>query len=299
MPAKRQFKSRKLSFERLELESMDQYITITSEDQNPCDFISNFVESVNIADGYEVAVKSIFHAPLYNITEVNNKFALTTIRSGKDAISIFEIPVGFYESTVDVMAAIHKVLSDAVEPAEDTGDDDTVRPDPLITVAPTYKINNGIISLKIADNPTKSPARKVYFLIHQALLGNTQVLRKVGYVTRGIMKLENIVVSEFTMTNSCESGFLYSSIVTNSMINQKQSRLLACLPINSSSGYNYHEVQNPVYQPLSVHSFTDINFALTDVHGEIMRMAPYLTLFGGYKKTDMPTILMLHIRKIR
>ena len=57
---------------------MTQYITITSEDQNPCDFISNFLDSVNIDAGYEVAVKSIFHAPLYNVTEDNNKFAITT-----------------------------------------------------------------------------------------------------------------------------------------------------------------------------------------------------------------------------
>ncbi len=284
---------------------MDQYITITSEEQNPCDFISNFVESVNIADGYEVAVKSIFHAPLYNITDDNNKFALTTIRARKDVIAKFEIPIGFYESPCEVMSAIHKVLSNAVKLDEDAEEDEDdqpdhiVQPDPLITSAPSIKIQHGSTYLKISDNASRSADRKIYFLIDFNLHGDAQLLKMLGYCSHGILKTDNIVVQDYTFENPCEAGFLYSSIVTNSMINQKQSRLLACLPINSKPGYNYYEVQNPVYQPLSVHSFTDIHFALTDIHGKIMMMAPMLASNGWYKITDLPTILMLHIRKIR
>ena len=271
---------------------MDQYITITSEDQNPCDFISNFVESVNIAAGYEVAVKSIFHAPLYNITGDNNMFTLTTGRSGREAFAEFEIPVGVYESTCDIVAAIHKVLSDAV-PGEGEEPDRT-EPDPLIGVAPTLKIANGSISLILPGNNKRYPENNVYFLI-RALHGNAHgLLRMLGYCSHYKLKVDTIVVADYTLENTCEVGFLYSSIVTNSMINQKQSRLLACLPINSKSGYNFYEVQNPVYQPLSVHSFTDINFALTDVHGEIMLMDTWYRVYGN---ADLPTILVLHIRK--
>ena len=270
---------------------MDQYITITSEDQNPCNFISNFVESVNIADGYEVAVKSIFHAPLYNITSVNNKFTLTTSRRGRDEFAEFEIPVGFYESTCDIVAAIHKVLSDSVAGEAEV----PVRavPAPLIRVAPTLKIANRSISLTLPGNSKKNPENNVYFLI-RALHSGAQLLRILGYCSHDKLKVDTIVVADYTLENSCEAGFLYSSIVTNSMINQKQSRLLACLPINSKSGYNFYEVQNPVYQPLSVHSFTDINFALTDVHGEIMLMDTWYRVYGN---ADLPTILVLHIRK--
>ena len=263
---------------------MEQYITITSEDQNPCSFISNFVESVNIAAGYEVAVKSIFHAPLYNITGDNNMFTLTTSRRGRDEYAEFEIPVGFYESTCDIVAAIHKVLTDSVAELLHR----TER-DPLIGVAPTLKINNGTISLILPGNAKKNPENNVYFLIRGLHRGG-QLLRILGYCSHDKLKVDTIVVADYTIKNSCEAGFLYSSIVTNSMINQKQSRLLACLPINSKSGYNFYEVQNPVYQPLSVHSFTDIKFALTNVHGEIMVMD---------RNADLPTILILHIRKIR
>ena len=269
---------------------MDQYITITSEDQNPCSFISNFVESVNISDGYEVAVKSIFHAPLYNITNDNNQFALTTRRSGRDALATFEISVGFYESTCDIMGVIHKVLTDAVAGEAQLVTEDVVRTDPLIVVAPTLKINNGIISMTLPGNTKRNPENNLYFLIDNNLYGNSKLLRMLGYCSHKKLKVDTIVVPNYILENTCEAGFLYSSIVTNSKINQKQSRLLACLPINSKSGYNFYEVQNPVYQPLSVHSFTDINFALTNVYGEIMVMD---------RKAALPTILLLHIRKIR
>ena len=273
MSAKRQFKSRNLSFE-----SMDQYITITSEDQNPCDFISNFVESVNIADGYEVAIKSIFHAPVYNITEANNKFAVTTqlrARGGERQDIVLDIPTGFYEATCDLMAAIHSAFV-----REGQGD---------------------LVSLKFADRTMTltftGNSRKIsgvdtnrYFVLNNY---EAPLLGIIGYCThehanlRDHVKVDRIEVSQYIIENTTEAGFLYSSIVSNSMINQKQSRLLACIPINSRPGYNYYEVKNPVYRPLSVHSFTDIHFLLTDVRGRVLDV------------TDLPTILLLHIRKIR
>ena len=82
------------------------------------------------------------------------------------------------------------------------------------------------------------------------------------------------------------AGFLYSNIVENSLINQQQSRLLACVPISSASPYNFFEFHNPVYRVFSVHSFTDLNFALTNVDGDILRM-----------KGGIPTVITLSIRK--
>ena len=78
-------------------------------------------------------------------------------------------------------------------------------------------------------------------------------------------KFNKFNANHYTFEAATEAGFLYSNIVDNSMINQQQSRLLTLIPIRSKSGYNYHEFTNPVYGPLSVHSFTDITFALTDV----------------------------------
>ena len=279
---------------------MDQYITITSEEQNPCDFISNFVESVNIDAGYEVAVKSVFHAPVHNITEKNNKFTVALIRSETETVSYFEIPQGYYENTCDVVATMQKVLADSLKPLDDDDDTDVIRADPLIKVAPTFAITNNVVSLTMVHQEgTKRRREKAYFLFDPKMHGDAQLLRVLGYCSSEKMNLERIEVPQYVIENTIEAGFLYSSIVSNSMINQKQSRLLACLPIASKPGYNYYEVENPIYRPLSVHSFTDIHFALTDVNGEILLMNNIHTSYFGLHNVYMPTILTLHIRRIR
>ena len=54
-------------------------IVVTSNNQNPANFVSNFVDSINVNNGYEIAVKSIFHPPPYNFTEDNNEFLLSQL----------------------------------------------------------------------------------------------------------------------------------------------------------------------------------------------------------------------------
>ena len=51
-------------------------IVVTSRDQDPADFNANYIDSININEGYEIALKSIYHAPVYNITTANNRFSV-------------------------------------------------------------------------------------------------------------------------------------------------------------------------------------------------------------------------------
>ena len=145
---------------------MDQYITITSTDQDPCNFVSNFTNTINVNDGYEIAVTNIYHAPLYNITEDNNQFTL--IRDA--AVANFSIPVGFYESKCEVLGAINKVLNKAVE-------GDLLRShELLISRAPVFKYTSGdesSITLNKDDN--------VSFLIDTDRDQDTLLLKVLGY----------------------------------------------------------------------------------------------------------------------
>ena len=50
---------------------MDQHITVTS-DNSPSRFVSNFNSVINLTDEYEIAVKSIYHGPVFNVTEEND-----------------------------------------------------------------------------------------------------------------------------------------------------------------------------------------------------------------------------------
>ena len=89
---------------------MDQYITITSKNQNPCEFVSNFTDAINLNDGYEIAVTQIFHAPVDNITPRNNKFTLIKGTETKD----YRIPTGYYGNTCEIMRAIKNALRDPI-----------------------------------------------------------------------------------------------------------------------------------------------------------------------------------------
>lgn len=258
---------------------MNRHITVTSSNQHPCEFVSNFADTINLNDGYEVAVTRIFHAPAYNITESCNTFTLTR----HDQL-VYSIPVGFYATSTDVLEAIYKELT---KQAENQGIL------PLITTPPnfTYKSSGEASYLEILQKNT-SPDRGVMFKTGE----DSPLLMVLGFIIE--RKTHRIDINHYTLSNVLETGFLYSNIVTNSMVDQQRSRLLAIVPIGSKSGYNVHEVINPMYSHLSVHSFTDIRFTLTNVRGEIMEMDN----IQSYKEEDhaisYPTIITLHIRKI-
>ena len=280
---------------------MDQYITVTSSDQHPCDFVSNFADTISLNDGYEVAVTRIYHAPTYNITETCNTFTL--VRSaGNHAPVSHSVPVGFYATSTDVLKAIYGTLKNHTDLATTTstssGKDGAVLPSfgpstMLITVAPnfSYKASGEASYLEILQK-TSSPDRGTMFKTGEA----SPLLKVLGFVVE--KKTHRIDINHYILHNAIETGFLYSNIVANSMVNQQQSRLLALVPIQAKIGYNFHEVVNPVYNPLSVHSFTDIDFTLTNVRGEIMRMDNIQSSKIDDQAIRYPTIITLHIRKI-
>ena len=254
---------------------MSQYITITSSKQNPCEFVSNFTDAINLNDGYEVAVTRIFHAPEYNITRRNNKFTLAKGTKTEN----YRIPIGFYEGTCQIMAAIYGVLVNSI--LSDLPDETLLKRNPTFT----YKQGGEASSLQIQDSG-------VFFSIE--FDQDEHLLDVLGYCVDG--RIKRLDINHYHLSSATEAGFLYSNIVANSIIDQQQSRLLALIPITSKKGYNCHEFANPVYNPLSVHSFTDIAFTLTNVRGEVMEM-DYLHSTDS-DRVVYPTVIALHIRKI-
>ena len=268
---------------------MEQCITVTSSDQNACDFVSNFAESINLNEGYEVAVTRIFHGPLYNVTTRNHKFTLVRDQTGQQpVICDYFIPVGYYMGTCDILDAIRKVLLSSVETGNNGYGQNSV-----IRRAPTFQYTKAGESstLKITD-------ANVFFLIDNSRYGDASLLSMLGYCVND--KIKTIIINHYPFDHQVEAGFLYSNIVANTMINQHKSRLLAVIPIQSKPSYNYHEFVNPIYNPISVHAFTNITFTLTDVHGEIMNMdTVHSTHYGSNETIIYPTIITLHMRKIK
>ena len=271
---------------------MDQYITITSKHDNPAKFSCSVLDALNVDEGYEVAVMRIFHAPLFNVTTRNNKF--TIIKSVPvDGVKFlnrvvdFYIPPAFYAGSCDILAAIYNEMKNSLERGSNGHGADI-----LITKAPTFAYAKNIgesSTLKIMDT-------NVGFLINTVRDGDQMLLSMLGYCVDDV--LEKLTINHYKFEMASEPGFLYSNIVENSFINQQQSRLLSIFPVCSKRGYNYFEFKNPIYCKLSAHSFIDVNFELTDVHGETMEMDPVHTTSYGSNTVIYPTIITLHMRKI-
>ena len=81
--------------------------------------------------------------------------------------------------------------------------------------------------------------------------------------------------------------FLYVSIIRQSFINFKKSRILSVLPLKSSRGYSFYQNKVPTYVPVEVKEFADITISLRNIRGELIEM-----------DNSQDTIISLHLRSL-
>ena len=245
---------------------MDRYITVTSTNQNPANFISNFTDAVDFSSGYEVGLKAIFHGPINNIIGKNNMFSIKKLT----VIEHYSISPGFYSDSCHVLKAIKQELDVAV----------TTNTSQILIRKPEFRYKEG------GEQAVLKLQKGCSFHVDNQ---EPQLLHLLGFCVKADFNEININI--FRFPSKLNSGFLYSSIVENSIIDHKQARLLAIIPVNSKDGYNYHEFQNPVYNPLSVHSFSQASFVFTNEQGNELLMQ---NVRDG--EVQYPTILVLHMR---
>ena len=289
-------------------------IIITSDNQNPADFVASYNEALDIDTGYEVAIKSIFHAPVYNITTDNNRFSVAKSNDGTDnqlslSIAHFEIAAGFYESRCEIMAAMYKAIADTVAGIQLGFDSTNPHDRAILNYAPVFSVSNGTLTLDMA-NPKKNTSRDrtmtalhareyKFFVIDPAVYIDSSIFPVLGYCNSTKQFLPKLEVDDLRIDSGETAGFVYSNIVENSLINQNRSRLLAVVPISSRPGHNYIEFKNPVYRPLPMHSITDITCVITDVKGTALQLDNVYMQRKHFKELILPTIITLHLRKRR
>lgn len=235
---------------------MERHITLTSRGQSSSNFISHFADNIDF-EGYEVALKSIYHAPVYNITPQNNSFQVEGIV--ENISKVLRIPAGYYENNCEILRAINDSLTVELEE----------RRRPVIN----YKDSGEAVNLLFGKNST------VKFNAGP----NSPLLRCLGYIIpKQISKLN---INVYQLNNTLTPAFIYSNSVSNSIIDRQQSRLLAVIPLSSKAGYNFHEIENPNYISLASHSICDARFTVIDLDGNEI---PFAVL---------PTVLNLHFRK--
>ena len=257
---------------------MDQYITVTSG-VSPSRFQSSFNSVVNLSGGFEVAVKSIYHGPVFNVTGDNDSFVITK----GDKTTNFQIPHGFYDRSCEILRAVWKTIQKSF--------DDGTNEDGLnLKKPPTFGIDpTGMVILKLSQ-PSENfsfDERSPLFEILGCFMGTPDKTK--------------IEISDYPLETTVECGFLYSDVVKNSIINSSFSRLMTCIPLQSKKGYSFYEFHNPDYKQLSVNSFTDLSFVITDQLGEDIKFdhsSGCGVVCNPPNNINYPTILNLHIRKV-
>ena len=257
-------------------------ITITSLDQNPSSFISNFTNSIQLSENYEIGLLKIACPPIYNVSEENNK--LYIVKKGVGEL-VFDIPRDFYPTTHDLAQAIYHVLQsnsvqDLVADEKDTID---------LSASLRYQGSGGSadhskLILQLND-------KKVNFVAGENKPRN--ILDLLEYRIKDF-SARTLAIQNYDLTAQDQICFIYSSIVSNSLIDSNVSRLLDTVPIKSSKngGYFMLEVQNPVFHDVSSSSFIDINFEIRNVFGEFVQFVQGLPviLTLGLRKKQVPSI---------
>ena len=268
-----------------------EVITVTSQGQDASRFISNFSNSIRLSDNYEVGLLKIAHPPTMNITDKNNKIFI--FNKEKFAEATLEVPSGFYETSHDVPQAIYESLMNYNDDGNDEGGEDI----PFTHLLPTNEDLEAFrtaatiryISRQSADNTNlilELVDKKTLF--HTNNNSDDNILHFLDFRIKN-HSARSLAITNYDLESRDQLGFIYSSIVSNSLIDNRVSRLLDTVAIKSNRNeHSLFEVQNPIFHNVSAASFIDISFEIRGVNGDFMK-------FHG----DLPTVLTLGIRKKR
>lgn len=254
------------------------------------------VHPVRFQQPMSMAITSICHGPLSNIHEGNNKiyfqrarqkrditgFGIEDIRDDgeikagdmvlDDTVVVYhrndgyyakaEVKVGYYKSSLDILQNIKSTIGGYY-----TGTEAELRLN--TTKLGRSKIGVTFYNLRI-DNRSDSP---------WSMLGINQTDILPG---DNITDIEN---KSFESKNML--AFLYVNVVESSYINGKLSRVLSVVPIQTTSGWVFHEFNHPNYVPIVVKEFSNILLELRDLYGNYLHF-----------DTDFKTIITLKIKPI-
>ena len=261
-------------------------VVVGSNEKTPAKF-STQLEPIKLNQNVGMAVKSIFHGSIKNVTVQNKKIPFMVNVTGLRGVNaewkkdFLEIEEGNYSSTLAIIKAIGLQFKNAF--ASDQGFSVRKKRPRLIKPinAPFIDIDkseldaggNGFISITprhMLLNVNKETPWSIF------ISSNTVLEEDVSFRVRNV---------DFTKT--IQPTFLYSNIVENSYINGKLSRNLSTIPLTMNNGWNFYEFHNPTYVPIDVKEFSKIIIELRDMNGEFIKFDP------AFK-----TIINLHIKPI-
>lgn len=196
-------------------------------------------------------------------------------------------------------------LKRRIEELETVGEDihDTVKTDMQYIMDDhqnkmDYIIEKHQDSITSFINDSLTEMRQVFLGDDSSELMATDTSNFVSSKDKDDIKATQITVSAKPIVTT-RLGFLYCSIVENSLINNKETRLLCIFPIVSKRGYSFYEINQTIYKAISVLQFSTITFAIVDSEGNLVEFSLEGDDLNTQKigKKKYPTLLNLHIRK--
>ena len=243
------------------------YVVCGGRKSNPAS-LSVHMQPVKLTQNTGMAVTSIGHGEIYNINSFNNKYMLKVKSSERVDESgrplprlrgTFKLPKGHYNDAEQVLVAISSQIDE---------------------YAAKWNISSRCHLVKENGKLILSAPPDLEFL---------------GPITSSPFELieadvqENVVIArDSEIPDSTVMCFMYVSIIEQSYINGKKSRILSVLPLNSCRGYSFFQNQVPTYVPVEVREFADISISLRNIRGELIEM-----------DNSQDTIISLHLKSLR
>ena len=260
------------------------FITVTSDKQNPFDFEVDFSNHIEFKGGYELALFKIHYKSVYNVTEENNKIYLENRQKDPVKYERLAVPPGYYRDAHTLLTAIHLVLKkyfDFYDLEEETD------------------LSNKLIFKKAATSESVSlnlPGT-CNFMIGVEQYGNSNIISSMLLKTMGGKYHKLLFENNWEFSSPYNVGLLYTTLVQNSIFNDRYSRILATIPINVDDGYTCYEPSNPIYHKLSVDSFINVRFQIRDCNGNIIPTVFEINAMKNQKEY-YPTVITLGLRKV-
>lgn len=229
---------------------------------------TNFFYPVRLSDGYELALTSFLCGPLCNVGSENDVLYLS---HDGDQILI-EIPHAHYHTVGELLTVIKVAINNYFKGGSKM-------------CSLTYGVRNNVWTLtlphKFSITTCRAEAKNVM---------NLFFLENGDYTV--------IEIQESVFTPELQIVFLYASIVQESFIDNRQSRLLAIIPVIKNETYVAYEPTNLLYHEIAIDNFSTITFELRNQEGELIEIAkPRSCDDLTAELKQLPLILTLSLRK--
>lgn len=289
---------------------MSEYITLISTPENPTDFITQYDTTIALNNSYEVGLTSIFHGNVCNVCDGVNFFYIASYAASTTSstfkvlprnISRLTVPSGFYKTTRSLIDAMKISIDAFVKSGGKDGSwfSATDVTSELTSITYTSKNKSERRTAPIGPNDLEVTTINLELAHNQLRFyqpsqgPNTTTLLSLLGKGGGLFDVISIANSE--MPSADEIGLVYCSLVKSSRLNNRNTNLLAIIPLarGTTEDYTYHSVIHPTYFPVSVNSFERIRIQIKNVLDEPVHIQHM------HKRTHQlyPTIITLHIRQ--